>query len=126
MTEPSAAVLEQLAQATERRAAEQQPVAPAAPQPRPPKEPTLPVADATPDGAPAAGTATAKYMLVDHFFGGSTGTLWAYDGATWRAKGTAEPPDEQAIAQVAFAANRVDVWWDNNDALTIVRCWKYL
>jgi hypothetical protein len=30
------------------------------------------------------------------------------------------------MAQVAFGSNRVDMWWDNNDAVTVVRCWKYL
>jgi len=125
MTEPSAAVQEQLAQATTRRAAENDPGRPAAPTLRPQKQPTL-AATTSPDGSPAAGSGTAKYLLLDHYFGGSSGTFWAYDGTTWRAAGTGEPADEQGIAQVAFAANRVDVWWDNNDAVTIVRAWKYL
>jgi hypothetical protein len=30
------------------------------------------------------------------------------------------------VAQVAFAANRVDIWWDNNNAVTVVRSWKFL
>ena len=80
----------------------------------------------SPDGSPAAGSGTAKYLLLDHFFGGANGTFWTFDGTTWRAAGTGEPSDEQGFAQVAFAANRVDMWWDANNAVTIVRSWKYL
>jgi len=127
MAEPSQAVQEKLAQATARRAAE----APAPPAPRPPqqpvvKQPTIPDVTLSPDGSPAAGTATAKYLLLDHYFGGSSGTFWTYDGTTWRAASTGEPADEQGVAQVAFAANRVDMWWNASDVVTIVRCWKYL
>lgn len=128
MTEPSSAVVDKLNEATARRAAESRrtgAVAEAPPEPRRPKEPTTAVA-AAPDGSPAAGNGTAKYLLLDHFFGGANGTLWTFDGTTWRAAGTGEPADEQGVAQVAFAANRVDMWWDANDAVTIVRCWKYL
>jgi hypothetical protein len=129
MTEPSSAVVEQLNEATARRASESRQTGGAAaeapPEPRRPKEPTIAVA-ATPDGSPAAGSGTAKYVLLDHFFGGASGTFWTFDGTTWRAAGTGEPADEQGVAQVAFAANRVDMWWDGNNALTIVRCWKYL
>jgi hypothetical protein len=127
MAEPSQAVQEKLAQATARRATE----APAAPAPRPPqqpvvKQPTVPDQTLSPDGSPAAGTGTAKYVLLDHYFGGSSGTFWTFDGTTWRAASTGEPADEQGVAQVAFAANRVDMWWNASDVVTIVRCWKYL
>ena len=100
---------------------------PEAPAPQaPPKRPALPTGDTAPDGAPAAGNGTAKYLLLDHYVGGSSGTFWTYDGTTWRAAGTGEPADEQGFSQVAFAANRVDMWWDANDSVTVVRCWKYL
>lgn len=131
MSEPSAAVMDKLARATARRATEGRGSAAADATPNPPtpqlpaKKPTLRDA-ASPDGSPAAGNGTAKYLLLDHFFGGTNGTFWTFDGTTWRAAGTGEPADEQGIAQVAFAANRVDMWWDGNDAVTIVRCWKYL
>lgn len=125
MTEPSAAVQEKLAKATARRAAEYDPGRPTAPAPRPQKQATV-ASTTSPDGSPSAGNGTATYLLLDHFFGGSSGTFWAFDGTTWRAAGTGEPADEQGVAQVAFAANRVDVWWDNNDAVTIMRAWKYL
>ena len=92
--------------------------------PKQAKEATV-IGAASPNGAPTAGSGTAKYLLLDHFFGGNTGTFWAYDGSTWRAAGTSNP-DEQGMAQVAFAANRVDIWWDANNAVTIVRSWKYL
>ena len=135
MTEPSQAVEQKLARATARRAAEAAaPPAPPVPAPPPPapqqqtrvKQPTI-ADEESPNGSPGgAGSGTAKYLLLDHFFGGGTGTFWTYDGTTWRAAGTGEPSDEQGFAQVAFAANRVDMWWDANNAITIVRSWKYL
>jgi hypothetical protein len=129
MTEPSQAVKDKLARATARRAAEapasSPPPAPALMQ-QPDKQPTVVDEIVSPDGSPAAGSGTAKYLLLDHFFGGSSGTFWTYDGSTWRAAGTGEPSDEQGFAQVAFAANRVDMWWDANNAVTVVRSWKYL
>jgi hypothetical protein len=129
MTEPSQAVKDKLARATARRAAEAPapppPPAPA-PQQQPVKQPTVVDEIISPDGSPAAGSGTATYLLLDHYFGGSNGTFWTYDGSTWRAAGTGEPSDEQGFAQVAFAANRVDMWWDANNAVTIVRSWKYL
>lgn len=130
MSEPSTAVLDQLSKATAQRASEARSAnASQSVPPRPPqiKQPTLrDTTSATPGGTPAAGNGTAKYLLLDHFMGGTNGTFWTYDGSTWRAAGTGEPADEQGMAQVAFAANRVDMWWDGNDAVTIVRCWKYL
>ncbi|SDO16966.1 hypothetical protein SAMN04515671_0020 [Nakamurella panacisegetis] len=126
MNEPSASVREKLAQATARRASApdgtQPPPAPAV---RSAKQPTIMPA-AAPDGSPSAGNGTATYLLLDHYFGGSSGTFWTFDGTTWRAAGTSEPADEQGLAQVAFAANRVDMWWDDSDAVTVVRAWKYL
>lgn len=80
------------------------------------------MAAASPDGPPAAGSGSAKYVLLDPYFGASSGTFWAFDGTTWRAAGTGEPAGEQGIAQVAFAANKVDMWWDANGKLTTVRC----
>jgi hypothetical protein len=133
MTEPSVDVQEKLAQAVAMRASEQTDLMPSSPAPQMPKrakEATV-IAEAavtgaaSPNGAPTAGSGTAKYLLLDHFFGGNTGTFWAYDGSSWRAAGTSNP-DEQGMAQVAFAANRVDIWWDANNAVTIVRSWKYL
>jgi hypothetical protein len=129
MTEPSQAVEQKLARATARRAAEAAaapvPPAPTPQQQTPAKQPTI-TDEASPNGSPSAGSGTAKYLLLDHFFGGANGTFWTYDGTTWRAAGTGEPSDEQGFAQVAFAANRVDMWWDANNAVTIVRSWKYL
>jgi hypothetical protein len=124
MTEPSTAVQDKLAQATSRRAAEQSSTMPAPPTPKQAKQATV-LSSSSPNGSPAAGNGTAKYLLLDHFVGGSTGTFWTYDGTTWRAAGTNES-DEQGMAQVAFAANRVDMWWDANDAVTVVRSWKFL
>src|SRR6202011_4539996 len=92
--------------------------------PPPLKEPTS--ADSSSAPAGTAGNATAKYLLVDHYFGGTSGTFWGYDGATWRASTETQPADEQGLPQVAFASNRVDIYWNASDALTVARCWKYL
>lgn len=81
-------------------------------------------ASASPGGV--AGNATAKYLLVDHYFGGSSGTFWGYDGSTWRGASESQPADEAGLPQVAFTSNRVDLSWDANDTLTLVRCWKFL
>jgi len=120
--EPSAEVIAKLQAATAARqsaGAAQQPVA--AP---PLKEPTTAGSSAGIPGT--AGNGTAKYLLIDHYFGGAVGTFWGFDGTSWRAANEAQPADEQGIAQVAFAANRVDLYWNANDALTLVRCWKNL
>jgi len=71
----------------------------------------------------AAGSGTAKHVLVDHYFTSSARYMWAHVGK-WRnhSIGNAE---EQGLAQIACASNRVDVWWDGNDKLTIMRCWKH-
>ena len=90
--------------------------------------PAPPLKESTPPSAPpgTAGNAVAKYLLVDHYFGGTSGTFWGYDGTTWRAASESQPADEQGLPQVAFASNRVDIYWNASDALTLARCWKYL
>jgi hypothetical protein len=130
-TAPSPEVMAKLEEASARRlsAATSTPTAP--PPQRIAKEATVleaAAATGTNGGAPSgvAGCATAKYVLADHYFGGSSGTIWAFDGTTWRGAGAGEPADEAGIEHVAFAANRVDVCWNANDALTFMRCWKFL
>lgn len=131
--EPGADVLHKLEQATARRggsqAARPGSAGPQGPPVRPPKQPTTNTGSpggGSPGGLAPGGT-TATYLLVDHFFGGSAGTFWAYDGTQWHAAGTNQPADEQGVAQVAFASNRVDISWDDNSsALTLARCWKFL
>lgn len=73
----------------------------------------------------AAGSDQAKHVLVDHYFTSSLRRLWAHAGGEWRYKNVTNT-EEQGIAQVAFLADRVDAWWDNNNVLTILRCWKNL
>lgn len=71
----------------------------------------------------AAGSSMAKHILIDHYMTGSTIRLWAYADNAWRSRlitGT----DEQGVAQVAYLASRVDVWWNNSDSINLVRCWK--
>ena len=71
----------------------------------------------------AAGSGQAKHVLTDHYFTGSTRRLWAHSAGAWRSRNVTNV-EEQGIAQIAYAANRVDVWWDTNNMLTLMRCWK--
>jgi hypothetical protein len=120
--EPSMEVITKLQAAT--AAMKKSPDSTQVPQAPPLKEPT--VADNSSAPAGTAGNAVAKYLLVDHYFGGTSGTFWGYDGTTWRGASESQPADEQGLPQVAFASNRVDIYWNASDALTLARCWKYL
>jgi len=71
----------------------------------------------------AAGSGSAKYVLVDHYTASSSRRLWTHAGSAWRSVPIANA-EEQGLAQVAFAANRVDVWWDSSNKITVMRCWK--
>lgn len=71
----------------------------------------------------AAGSGQAQHVLMDHYFTSSTRRLYAHAGGAWRFQNVGNI-EEQGIAQIAYAANRVDVWWDNNNRLTVIRCWK--
>lgn len=70
-----------------------------------------------------AGGGTVQYVLVDHDPGGAFRRLWAYCANAWHYRDVTNA-DEQGIAQVAYAANRVDAYWDANDQITLLRCWK--
>jgi len=72
--------------------------------------------------AGAAGCATAQHVLVDHYIGGVR-RLWGYANGAWHPRTIAQV-EEEGIAQVAFAADRVSVCWDDSDQLTFIRCWK--
>ena len=89
----------------------------------PPISNQVTAADATETVFGAAGSGTAKHVLLDHYFTSTARVLWAYAGGSWRgvAVGAAE---EQGVAQVAFTAGRVDAWWNASNKLTILRCWK--
>ncbi|MGZ4649761.1 MAG: hypothetical protein ACXV3A_04395 [Kineosporiaceae bacterium] len=127
--QPSPEILAQLQEATSKRAAGTvngdggQGAAPAAP---PPQRTAERAHAAQADQAPAAGSANAQYLLLDHYVGGSYGTLWAYASGAWHSSTTNEPGDEQGIAQVAFASNAVEADWNANGELWLLRCWKYL
>jgi hypothetical protein len=73
----------------------------------------------------AGGSGTAKHVLLDHYFASLHRRLWAYAGGAWRGRNVSNT-EEQGLAQVAFASNRVDAWWDSSNKLTILRCWKHL
>jgi Kelch motif len=68
-----------------------------------------------------AGTGTASYLLVDHYFGGGS-RLWAYVSGNWHGKDIPDG-DLAGIAEDLYAASRVDCWWSGGD-LTVVRGWK--
>ena len=125
---PSPEILAQLKEATAKRAAStgnggQQAGPPAAP---PPEQTAERAHAAEADQAPAAGSANAQYLLLDHYVGGSFGTLWAYASGAWHSSTTNEPGDEQGVAQVAFASNAVEADWTDTGQLWLLRCWKYL
>jgi hypothetical protein len=125
---PSPEILAQLKEATAKRAAStgnggQQAGPPAAP---PPERTAERAHAAEADQAPAAGSANAQYLLLDHYVGGSFGTLWAYASGVWHSSTTNEPGDEQGVAQVAFASNAVEADWTDTGQLWLLRCWKYL
>jgi hypothetical protein len=125
---PSPDILAQLKEATAKRAASardggQQAAPPQAP---PPQRTAERAHAAQADQAPAAGSANAQYLLLDHYVGGSYGTLWAYASGAWHSSTTNEPGDEQGIAQVAFASNAVEADWNDTGQLWLLRCWKYL
>ena len=123
---PSAEVIKQLDEATAARETAAASGQPAPPEPRRPKEATLGEVAGNGAPSPAAGNATANYLLADHYLGGSAGTLWAYASGAWHGATAAQPSDEAGIEQVAFASNRVDASWNDANNLTLLRCWKYL
>ena len=76
-------------------------------------------------GPPVAAelTQAKSEVMLDHYFGSSVRRLWAHAGGAWRYRNVTTV-DEQGVAQVAFAANRVDAWWDAANVMTLMRCWK--
>ncbi|SDO16992.1 Kelch motif-containing protein [Nakamurella panacisegetis] len=67
------------------------------------------------------GNGRAQYLLVDRYSSGGA-TLWAYVDGEWLARSIGD--DELAgVAQDLFAANPVDVWWDNFE-IDITRGWR--
>ncbi len=71
----------------------------------------------------AAGSGQAKHILLDHYFTGALRRLWVHSGGAWRYRNVTNI-EEQGLAQVAFASDRVDSWWDSSNILKIMRCWK--
>jgi len=71
----------------------------------------------------AAGRGQAKHILLDHYFNSALRRLWAHAGGAWRYRNVTNI-EEQGLAQVAFASDRVDSWWDSSNILKIMRCWK--
>ena len=41
-----------------------------------------------------------------------------------RSRLTSTNAEEQGLAQVATVANLVDVWWNSNNKIMIMRCWR--
>jgi hypothetical protein len=118
MAEISAEVMEQLEQAQAELAQSMEAEGP-------PVVTELVAAEAAETLFGAAGSGKAKYVLLDHYFTSSLRRLWAHGGGSWRYRNVTNT-EEQGLAQVAFASNRVDAWWDGSNQLKILRCWKVL
>jgi hypothetical protein len=71
----------------------------------------------------AAGSGQVKHILMDHYFNSALRRLWVYAGGAWRYRNVTNI-EEQGLAQVGFASNKVDAWWDSSNILKILRCWK--
>ncbi|BAU87048.1 hypothetical protein SLA_6179 [Streptomyces laurentii] len=126
VTGPSPKVLKKLDKAMRRRAAEQRHESTRnTPTPPPPGRPTA-HEDVAPFDVTAAGNAVSKTFFTDHYFGYPYGDLWMYDGTNWHGLGTLTAQDEQGAMQIAFAANRVEVTWQDNGNVSSIRCWKFL
>lgn len=67
------------------------------------------------------GSGTAKYLLLDKFFGGGA-VLWAYVDGNWHGRDVADD-DLGGIGDELFGADKVDVSWQSAD-LTLARGWK--
>ena len=89
----------------------------------PPVEEAMGTMQAVESAFGAAGSDTAKHLLLDHHFTSSFRSLWAYAGGAWRHRQVTNA-DEQGLAQIAFASDRVDACWDSSNKITILRCWK--
>ena len=70
-----------------------------------------------------AGSGQAKHILMDHYFTSALRRLYVHAGGAWRYRNVTNI-EEQGLAQVGFASDRVDSWWDNSNILKIMRCWK--
>ena len=71
----------------------------------------------------AAGSGQAKHILLDHYFNSALRRLFVHSGGAWRYRNVGNI-EEQGLAQVAFASDRVDSWWNSSNILTMMRCWK--
>lgn len=72
----------------------------------------------------AAGSGQAKHILLDHYFTSALRRLWVHAGGAWRHRNVTNI-EEQGLAQVAFASDRVDSIWDSSNILKMLRCWKH-
>jgi len=71
----------------------------------------------------AAGSGQAKHILLDHYFTSALRRLYVHAGGVWRYRNVTNV-EEQGLAQVAFASDRVDASWDSSNILKFMRCWK--
>lgn len=69
------------------------------------------------------GNGIVQHMLVDDRFSG-TPTLWAYAGNKWRHRKINQDAME-GLVPILFEADRVRVWWYNEDIL-LIRPWRTL
>lgn len=71
----------------------------------------------------AAGSGQAKHILMDHYFTSALRRLYVHSGGAWRYRNVTNI-EEQGLAQVGFASDRVDASWNSSNILNFMRCWK--
>ena len=70
-----------------------------------------------------AGSGQAKHILMDHYFTSALRRLYVYSVGAWRYRNVTNI-EEQGLAQVGFASDRVDASWNSSNILNFMRCWK--
>ncbi|VVB93669.1 Uncharacterised protein [uncultured archaeon] len=94
-----------------------------------PEAPPLKATEKVPPGAPRAGRTAgagegwASYVLIDYDCNSDYRVLWAYVGDTWQYKYLSDA-EIVGIAKVIMEATWLYVWYDDNDVIYYLRCWK--
>jgi len=70
-----------------------------------------------------SGSGGASYVLVDYSCDSDYRVLWAYAADAWRYKYLSDA-EVAGIAKVIMEAKWLDVWWDDNNLIYYLRCWK--
>ncbi|MGM0445127.1 MAG: hypothetical protein ACQEQH_01845 [Bacillota bacterium] len=70
-----------------------------------------------------AGSGAAKHILIDHYFTSSLRRLWVYSDNAWRNR-VINDEDLKGIVKTIFKAKSMQIWWDANNQITLIRCRK--